>query len=117
MSEKRTLVEEGTSFNGIITSTVPIQVNGRVDGEVDAPSLQVTPSGIVHGKVRVTSLVSAGEIAGQIKADELKLSGSVKDNTQLEAKSLEVKLASDGGTMQVYFGNVQLAIGGEPDRS
>ena len=42
------------------------------------------------------------------------LSGSVKDNTVIRAKALEVKLAVTGSKMQVVFGEVQLDIGDQP---
>src|SRR5262249_1033970 len=68
----------------------------------------------VRGKVKVSQLHSEGEIAGEFDADEVRLSGSVKDNTVIRAKSLEVKLAAEGGKMQVMFGECELEIGDAP---
>jgi cytoskeletal protein CcmA (bactofilin family) len=110
-SQKQTLVEEGTKFKGSLSSSCPIVVRGRIEGDVEAPSLTVSGSGAVHGKVKVGEMRSQGELAGEFDADIVQLSGTVKDNTVIRAKSLEVKLTPPTGKMQVIFGEVQLDIG------
>lgn len=115
MDEKKTLVEEGTEFRGSLTSKCPVEVRGKIDGDLNAPSLHVSTSGSVSGKVHVGSLVSQGEIAGEFDADSIHLSGTVKDNTVIRAKTLEVKLAPPSGNkMQVIFGEVAIDVGDAP---
>ena len=114
MSGRKTMVEEGTQIKGSLSSDCPIEVKGRVEGDVAAPALAVSTSGAVHGKVKVGEMFSEGEIAGEFDADRVQLSGSVKDNTVIRAKSLEVKLAPANGKMQVIFGECQLEVGSEP---
>jgi cytoskeletal protein CcmA (bactofilin family) len=111
---KRTLVEEGTEFKGSLASNCPVEVKGRVEGEVKAPVLNVSATGAVKGKVKVSELRSEGELAGEFDADSVHLSGSVRDNTVIRAKSLEVKIAPASGKMQVIFGECELDIGKEP---
>ena len=113
---KKTLVEEGTSFKGALTSKCPIEVRGKIEGDVTAPSLSIASTGAVHGKVKVEALRSEGEIAGELDADIVRLSGVVKDNTVIRAKSLEVRLVSDKGKMQVMFGECALEVGDQPTR-
>ncbi len=113
---KRTLVEEGTSFKGSLSSTCPVVVKGRVEGDVSAPSLQVSATGAVHGKVKVGEMQSHGELSGEFDAEIVQLSGSVKDNTIVRAKSLEVKLAPTNGKMQVVFGECNLEVGDLPTK-
>ena len=67
----------------------------------------------MHGKVKVGEMQSQGELAGEFDADVVQLSGTVKDNTVIRAKSLEVKLAPANGKMQVIFGECELEVGGE----
>ena len=113
----RTLVEEGTQFKGSLSSKCPIDVKGRVEGDLQAPSLTVSSKGAVHGKVKVEQLLSEGEIAGEFDADVVRLSGVVKDNTIIRAKSLEVKLVpANGGRMQVVFGECALEVGDAPTK-
>jgi cytoskeletal protein CcmA (bactofilin family) len=110
---RRTLVEEGTQFKGALSSNCPIEVKGRIDGDVEAPALLVSASGAVHGRIKVGELQSQGEIAGEFDADVVQLSGTVKDSTVIRAKSLEVKLSSQTTKMQVTFGECQLEVGSE----
>lgn len=110
-ADRKTLVEEGTQFKGSLSSSCPIVVRGRIEGDVVAPSLTIAASGAVHGKVKVDDLRSQGEIAGEFDADLVQLSGSVKDNTIVRAKSLEVKLAPANGKLQVVFGDCTLEVG------
>jgi cytoskeletal protein CcmA (bactofilin family) len=110
-ADKQTLVEEGTHFKGSLSSNCPVVVRGRIEGDVQAPSLTVSTSGAVHGKVKVDELRSKGEIAGEFDAEIVQLSGSVKDNTIIRAKSLEVKLTPTNGKLQVVFGDCTLDIG------
>jgi cytoskeletal protein CcmA (bactofilin family) len=113
---KKTLVEEGTSFKGSLSSTCPVVVRGRVEGDVSAPSLQVSATGAVHGKVKVGEMQSHGELSGEFDAETVQLSGTVKDNTIVRAKSLEVKLAPTNGKMQVVFGECNLEVGDLPTK-
>jgi cytoskeletal protein CcmA (bactofilin family) len=113
---KRTLVEEGTQFKGTLSSSCPIVVKGRIDGDISAPSLQVSSTGSVHGKVKVGQIESQGELSGEFDADVIQLSGTVKDKTVVRAKSLEVKLAPATGKMQVVFGECVLDVGDMPNK-
>jgi len=114
MNGRKTLVEEGTQFKGSLTSDCPIEVKGRVEGDLTAPALTVSASGAVHGKVKVGEMKSQGELAGEFDADVVQLSGTVRDSTVIRARSLEVKLTPASGKMQVVFGECELEVGSEP---
>ena len=101
--DKRTIVEEGTNLQGTLESACPILVNGRIDGDLRAPSIVVSATGAVQGVVQVGKIQSSGELCGQFDAEHVELTGAVKDNTVIRAKTLEVKLASKQGKMQVVF--------------
>ena len=108
-----TVVEEGTEFKGSVTSSCPLVVRGRISGDVSTPALTVAPSGAVAGRVKVGTIVSSGEISGEVDADHASISGKVMDETVVRARTLEVKLASEG-RMSVTFGEARLEIGDEP---
>jgi len=112
--EKQTLVEEGTHFKGSLTSTCPVVVRGRIEGEIETPSLTISESGSVHGKAKIGTVISKGDIAGEFDADSVQLSGSVQDNTVIRSKTLEVKLSTQEGKMEIVFGNTNLSVGGDP---
>lgn len=115
-SGKQTLIEEGTQFRGSLTSSCPVVVRGRIEGDVETPSLTVSDTGAVHGRVKVGTVVSSGEIAGEFDATSVQLSGKVNDDTVIRAKTLEIKLSSPDGKMEIVFGNAKLAVGDEPSR-
>jgi cytoskeletal protein CcmA (bactofilin family) len=109
------VVEEGTEFKGALTSSCPIDVRGRVEGDVATPALTVSTTGAVHGRFKVGSVRSEGELSGEFDAESVELAGKVRDNTVIRARSLEVKLSSSAGRqLQVIFGECELSIGEEP---
>jgi cytoskeletal protein CcmA (bactofilin family) len=112
-NDKRTLVEEGTHLKGSITSSCPVLVKGKIEGDVGAPALTVSPSGAVHGKAKVGELSAEGELSGEFDADVVQLSGKVQDRTVIRTKTLSVKLASEN-RLQVVFGECELAVGDPP---
>jgi cytoskeletal protein CcmA (bactofilin family) len=112
--QKLTVVEEGTEFRGTLTSSCPIDVRGRVEGELATPALTVSASGAVHGRAKVGEVRSLGEISGEFDADKVELAGVVRDNTVIRARSLDVKLASERGKLQIIFGECELSVGEEP---
>jgi cytoskeletal protein CcmA (bactofilin family) len=111
---KHTIVEEGSSFKGTLTSSCPIHVHGRIEGEVETPALTVSATGAVHGRAKVGEVRSQGELSGEFDADSVELAGTVRDNTVIRARSLEVKLSSTRGKLQVIFGECELAVGEVP---
>jgi hypothetical protein len=110
---KQTVLEEGTDVEGSIRSQCPITVSGMLKGNITAPSLIITSSGSVHGQVKVSNFKSNGEIAGEVDAERVELSGHVSDQTTIRASSLQVELSQNGGggKLQVTFGNCDLRIG------
>jgi cytoskeletal protein CcmA (bactofilin family) len=113
---KHTLVEEGTEFKGTMSSSCPIVVMGKIEGDIAGPVIHVTPSGVVSGQVKVKQLRSDGELAGEVEADTVEISGRVRDRTVIRARSLEVSLSVSKGGMQVVFGECELQVGDEPNK-
>ncbi|HUS67454.1 MAG TPA: polymer-forming cytoskeletal protein [Kofleriaceae bacterium] len=111
---KQTVVEDDTEFRGTLHSKCPVVVKGTVDGEIAGPSLHVSATGTVSGHVKVTELRSEGTVGGEFDAEIVHLAGTVKNNTIIKAKSLEVKLTPKDGRLQVTFGECELAIGEVP---
>lgn len=114
---KQTLIEAGTKFTGSFNSDNPIVVRGTIEGEVSGPSLTVADTGVVSGKVKVKEMYSRGEISGEYEAENVHLSGKVRDQTVIRAKVLEVKLAAEKGGMELIFGEVDLQIGDVPEKN
>ena len=117
MSDKKTLIEDGTEFKGTLSSTCPVVVMGRVEGELQGPSVEVTETGVLSGKAKVTELRSRGELAGEFDAQAVELSGRVRDKTIIRAQSLEVRLQRADGRVEMVFGECELAVGDAPDKA
>lgn len=113
---KQTTVEEGTQFKGTLESTCRVVVRGVVDGELHAPSVVVAETGAVTGSVKAQSLHSSGVLAGRIDVDDLILGGSVRGDTVIRAKTLEVKLqqSDPAGKIEMKFGECMLEVGDDP---
>lgn len=114
--DRKTLVDEGTELKGALKSTCPVVVRGKVDGEVTAPAIDVSATGSLHGRMKAGTFVSAGEIAGELEADTVQLSGTVKDKTAIRAKSLDVKLGTGGPKSETRFGECVLEVGTIPSK-
>ena len=114
---KRTLIEEGTELKGTLTSSCPVVVLGRLEGQMTGPSVDVAESGVLSGRAKVKELRSRGELAGEFEADSVELSGRVHDKTVIRAQTLEVKLQRSDGRLEVTFGECELAVGEAPDKA
>ena len=89
-----TLIAEETEFDGDLSSRCPVTLSGTLKGKLSAPCLTVTPTGAIHGDVKVNQLNSDGEISGNIAAEIVQLSGKVSDNTVINATTLELLQAT-----------------------
>src|SRR5436189_5057540 len=113
--DKKTIIEEGTEFKGTLAASCPILARGRIEGEISGPALEVTDTGVVAGQVKVTELRSRGELAGRFDADEVMLSGRVRDDTVIVAKALEVT-PTRAGAVAVELDDCDLQIGELPSK-
>jgi hypothetical protein len=64
----------------------------------------------------VDEIESTGEMSGEFEADVVRLSGVLRDDSIVRAKSLEVKLAGPNDPKPVVFGACSLEIGEMPDK-
>lgn len=113
---KQTVVEDGSELRGKLTSSCPVVINGLVDGELNAPEVTIATTGTVSGAIKAKRLRSQGTLSGSVEATDVFVSGTVKSNTTIVAKSLEVRLAPERGKLQVTFGECTLDVGDEPTK-
>ena len=111
---KQTTVEEGTQFKGTLNSTCQVMVRGVVDGDLTAPTVIVSETGTVVGNVKAQSIWSEGVLAGRVDAEDVHLSGNVRSDTVIRAKTLEVKLQRTKEKLEVTFGECILDVGDDP---
>ena len=102
--EPATIVQDGTDFRGNFTSKCPIVVNGRIQGEVKAPAVTVTDSGVLQGKVEAKTIACRGSVSGVLEADAIELSGDIAQNTIVRAQRLNLNIESTSGRIELAFG-------------
>jgi cytoskeletal protein CcmA (bactofilin family) len=110
---KATVVEEGTTLKGSLSSSCAVNILGKIDGEVTGPLVEVASSGSIRGTVKATTIRSRGELSGRFEADEIELAGRVLDDTVIKAKVLQLAPGASG----IVFGACQLEIGDAPDKA
>ncbi len=116
-TQSETLVEEGTELTGTLKATCRVVVHGSIEGQIEAPAVTVSATGTVVGKVKAEVVRSDGTLAGSIDADEVQLSGTVRRDTSIRARKLEVKLAAERGKLEISFGECVLEVGEDPARA
>jgi cytoskeletal protein CcmA (bactofilin family) len=102
--EPTTIVQEGTRFKGDFTSSCPIIVIGQIEGDVKAPTVTVTDSGAVQGKVEAKTIACRGSVSGVLEADTIELSGDIAQNTVIRAQRLMLDIESTTGRIELAFG-------------
>jgi cytoskeletal protein CcmA (bactofilin family) len=114
------VIDEGSTFKGVISGNSTVTVRGVLEGEVEGPALEVEQGGVLIGKAKVTELRSRGELAGHFEANDVELSGKVRDDTIIRAAALLVSptlgAGSDGAEPQAVFGGCQLEVGEVPSK-
>jgi cytoskeletal protein CcmA (bactofilin family) len=116
VGNKKTVVDQGTAFKGSLSSSCPIVIMGKIEGEVTGPAIEVTDTGALAGKAKVSELRSRGELAGEFDADEVELAGRVRDNTIIRARSLLVAPGRSDGEPAALFGECEIQVGDAPSK-
>jgi cytoskeletal protein CcmA (bactofilin family) len=112
---KDTVVEEGSALSGTLASNGRILVRGRLEGDVVGPTVEVTETGALSGKIKAGLLRSRGALGGLLEADLIELGGRVLDHTVIRARDLAVALGN-GDEFGAQFGDCEIEVGDEPDR-
>ncbi len=115
-TQKETWIEEGTELSGALKASCRVVVHGSIDGQIEAPAVTVSATGTVVGKIKAEVVRSEGTLAGVIEAEEVQLAGTVRRDTTIRARKLDVKLTSERGELEACFGECVLEIGDDPAR-
>lgn len=58
-------VGEGVSFSGKVIAADKVLIGGFADGEIDARSVEILPTGSLNGSVKAEHLIVAGALTGE----------------------------------------------------
>ena len=97
------LVGEGTHCRGEFASRHPVIVHGRIEGDVKAPTVTVTASGALQGRIEAKTISSTGSVAGVLEADSIELTGAIAQDTIVRAQRLSLDVESTTGRIELAF--------------
>ena len=69
-------ISEDMRIIGSISASKQITMLGQLDGNVDATSIHIASTGIINGDIKADNLKIDGTVIGNIVADQLHLSAS-----------------------------------------
>jgi cytoskeletal protein CcmA (bactofilin family) len=71
MSETQSFVGPGAFFEGKLSFSGVVQIDGHVRGDIRADGILVVgPSGVVEAEVEVASVIIRGTVVGQVSAKD-----------------------------------------------
>lgn len=88
------LLDAGTAFEGRLTFSGTIHINGKFTGEISGNDhLVILDKGTVNGEIEVGTLEIAGEVTGQVRVREkiiITSTGRFRGELEAPAGSLEI---------------------------
>jgi cytoskeletal protein CcmA (bactofilin family) len=78
------------TITGKIVSPGPIEIHGRVDGDIHASKLVIAAGAFVEGDVSALDAIIQGEFKGTLRANSVKLTGSAVVNGEVHNRSLSI---------------------------
>src|SRR5579864_2920545 len=70
------VIGPGMSITGNIACDAPLQIYGRIEGELRAKTLEIGDSALVEGDIVAQELTVRGRVKGTIRAVRVKLQGN-----------------------------------------
>jgi len=107
------IVSEGLHIAGNLFSDGDVQVDGRVEGDVQGRNITVGATGTVVGKIIADEAMISGAVNGEIRARAVVLTRTAKvasDVTQ-ESLSIEAGAVFEGAIRRPGSGNTTAAKG------
>jgi cytoskeletal protein CcmA (bactofilin family) len=85
-------LDRGTKITGQLRFDGPAQIDGHVDGEIDAKEITIGESAVVSAQVRAESVVVCGAVKGEITASQrIEIRSTAKVTGNVSAPKLIVQ--------------------------
>ena len=85
------IISADLRITGNLHSNGDIQIDGRIDGNVDSKSVTIGEAAEVNGKISCERVRVCGRVSGEIKAAWVVLARSAKVSADVVHKSLEIE--------------------------
>jgi cytoskeletal protein CcmA (bactofilin family) len=101
-----TVIAEGLTIIGNVSSDGAVQVNGQIDGDLNCASLTVSPKALVNGGIKARSVVVKGKVEGPIVGQEVVLESQAFVTGDIQAQTLLIERGAhfEGRSSQELLG-------------
>jgi cytoskeletal protein CcmA (bactofilin family) len=91
LSTKPSIISEGFTFEGTITSDGVLNIAGIVRGTVTAKSVLIDSTGQVDGELNTENLVIKGNLKGEVNCDDLNVGPLAHVNGNINYKYIHIQ--------------------------
>ncbi|MDB9776354.1 polymer-forming cytoskeletal protein [Alphaproteobacteria bacterium] len=87
----QTFISEDLEINGNVTGKDYVELNGKITGTLKSNKIDIKEKGLINGEVSADNLVVAGEIDGEIKANDLYIRSTAKIKGTIRYKNIDIQ--------------------------
>jgi cytoskeletal protein CcmA (bactofilin family) len=91
---KPSIISEGFTFEGTITSDGILNIAGKVRGKITAKSVLIDASGQVDGELNSEQLVIKGQLNGEVNCDDLNIGPLARVDGSISYKYIHIQRGS-----------------------
>ena len=92
---RRSILAQDLVVDGDVTSSGPIEIQGKVVGSLRAPEITVAGSGRVEGSVVAHDLVVLGAVSGMISARNVQLASSAVVQADVTHEQIAIEAGAE----------------------
>ena len=110
-SSAPSIISADLKITGNMSSNGDIQIDGRIDGDVESKSLTIGEGAEVNGTISCERVRVCGKVSGEIRATSVVLARSAKVDGDIAHKTLEIEAGASlqGGVRQLESAPVAAA--------
>lgn len=103
ISATPSIISADLRITGNLHSNGDIQIDGRIDGDIDSKSLTVGENAEVNGTITCERIRVCGKVSGEIRATSIVLARSARVTADIAHKSLEIESGAhlEGGVRRL----------------
>ena len=102
-SSAPSIISADLTIKGNMSSNGDIQIDGKIDGDVESKSLTIGEGAEVNGTLSCERVRVCGKVSGEIRANSVVLARSAKVDGDIAHKTLEIEAGASlqGGVRQL----------------
>ncbi len=85
------IVSEGLHISGNLFSDGDLQIDGRIEGDIQGRNVTVGATGTVMGKISADEAIVSGSVSGEIRARSIQLTRTAKVQSDLTQETLTIE--------------------------